>query len=752
MRSLVKFGGIGLLLYFSVGGGESGKTRPAELELGRLGVEGDRHFAARRIDAALETYLRGLEVARRTGNEFGLVSFLNAVAGAEFASHQYASAERHYLEARTAARHAGQPEFEAVAGLNLSSLYTALWDPEAGEAELARVEAVLPAGSPHWSRLLAQRTYLAARRGDGEAARNWGRRALEAAGQRGETALTAQVLDKLGEVAFREGRLDEAEDRLTEAFRLRRLGRLPLLESSYRNLARLRMAQARLDEAVRLTDLALAERAREAATGAGWWRDYDAAVVYGAAGRSGDALEAARRAVSGAARWRAQMPRARWIQVAADVSEAESASLLARLLAENGGPQAAVEALLAVESSRATTLRAAAWKSQWRHHRDAADALGHFLRERSEPALPDLQARLRPGEAYLAFLSAEPFSLCWVVTPDRLLWGRLPGRSTLQNRIEEFRSALAADDAAGVDRLQRQMREWLAWAGPAVWQARSWVVSADGPWFALPWAAVEPARPVSLVPVLGFREPRPDGWAAGGVAAFGDPVYNRADPRLRAARLAWRTGVDEMPRLAGSGHEVRLVAELARRADWPAEAYIGARANPAALRESLRRQPAVLHFAAHFLSRDTAGGSVAGLPGALWSQRSRRPREMILALSPDAGGSGWLTADAVAAGFEAREAIVVLSGCASGAGDPLPGAGLQGFAQAWLAAGARSVVGTLWPVADGSGETFSGFYRALQRGVSATDALAEARRAQLAAGGWHSRPSAWAGYFAMGKE
>lgn len=663
-----------------------------------------------------------------------------------------------YREAAREAQETRDAELEGVVALNLSSLYTALWDPEAGNAELERAQRLLPAQSEHWSRLWAQRTYLAVRQGDGESARKWGLQAVEAADRKGDLGLVAQVWDKLGESALREGRLAEAEEYLTGAFRLRKLSRLNLVESSYRGLARLRMAQGRVDEARVLTDQARRVRAVEKPSGAGWWRDYDAAVVYEAAGLRAEALAAARSAVAGAAEWRRQVPPARWMQMAADVTEAEAAGLLATLLAGDGNLREAEEAFLAVEASRATALRAAAWQSQWRQRRKADGSTGpapvhRFIKERGEPSLALLRGKLGDGEAYFSFLTGERVSLGWMLTKEHFAWGRMPGRSVLESKIEHLRASLSADDPQALPHLQRWVAEWLGWAGPAANRARHWVVSADGPWFAMPWAAVETGRSVSMAPVLSFRESRPAGWTEGGLAAFGDPIYNRADPRFEGRFGPNSMMEQEMPRLAGSADEVRRVTEIVRQARWRAMATTGGKVSVEGLRDSLGRGPAVVHVAAHFFAGQPPPARVAGLPGSFWGRSSTRPREMFLALSLRRDGRlGLLSASEVAKDMEVRDTIVVLSGCASGAGDTLPGAGVQGFAQAWLAAGARAVVGTLWPVADDTGEYFEHFYAALTAGAPASEALATARRAQLLAGGWRARPSAWAGYFSMGKE
>ena len=69
--------------------------------------------------------------------------------------------------------------------------------------------------------------------------------------------------------------------------------------------------------------------------------------------------------------------------------------------------------------------------------------------------------------------------------------------------------------------------------------------------------------------------------------------------------------------------------------------------------------------------------------------------------------------------------LVVLSGCQTGMSDRLGGDEVAGLAQAFLLAGARSVLVTLWSVNDpASAETVRGFYRRLNEGEDKATALA----------------------------
>jgi hypothetical protein len=72
----------------------------------------------------------------------------------------------------------------------------------------------------------------------------------------------------------------------------------------------------------------------------------------------------------------------------------------------------------------------------------------------------------------------------------------------------------------------------------------------------------------------------------------------------------------------------------------------------------------------------------------------------------------------------------------------------MGLARAFFQAGARTVVGSLWPLRDDEAERiFRDFYRHLAEGRSIGAALAEARREAIRAG---EPAAAWAGLVVLG--
>src|SRR5262249_47200477 len=85
------------------------------------------------------------------------------------------------------------------------------------------------------------------------------------------------------------------------------------------------------------------------------------------------------------------------------------------------------------------------------------------------------------------------------------------------------------------------------------------------------------------------------------------------------------------------------------------------------------------------------------------------------------------------------------------AGAALPGEGVLGLTRAWLAAGAHSVIASMWDTPDDEGSLFSELYRnlhALGR-LDVGQALHEAQRKMILSGGHFGRPSYWGSYFVV---
>jgi CHAT domain-containing protein len=95
--------------------------------------------------------------------------------------------------------------------------------------------------------------------------------------------------------------------------------------------------------------------------------------------------------------------------------------------------------------------------------------------------------------------------------------------------------------------------------------------------------------------------------------------------------------------------------------------------------------------------------------------------------------------------------LVTLSACRSGLGELISGEGMVGITRAFLHAGARSVVASLWVVDDEATAAFmSLFYGAMKDGLPVADALERARSRLRAEARWR-HPFYWAPWVLVGR-
>ncbi len=363
------------------------------------------------------------------------------------------------------------------------------------------------------------------------------------------------------------------------------------------------------------------------------------------------------------------------------------------------------------------------------------------------PSLKDARAWLDSDrEALLEYCVGDSSTSLWVVTRRRARHLLLAPRPVLVPRIAAFRRGLgdptAAERGATISASRALYRALIEPALADLVGVSHLIVVADDALALIPFEALltkdvaaENALPepgsyliervaISYAPsaatLAALRPPA----KAGAVLALGDPTPAGTAAGADPAPYHAAAEIAALKAAAGSRRVVTLTGSEATRARLLALPEL--------------RDAGLVHLAA---------------PGVA---DERDPGRSGLWLSPDAGGSapadqaGVLALDDLA-GLALRAELVALPACESGLGPLEHGEGVEELARAFMAAGARGVLASLWRPDDRTAARFwEAFYgAALQRGDPREEALAAAKRALLARPETRS-PYYWAPYVMVG--
>jgi CHAT domain-containing protein len=219
--------------------------------------------------------------------------------------------------------------------------------------------------------------------------------------------------------------------------------------------------------------------------------------------------------------------------------------------------------------------------------------------------------------------------------------------------------------------------------------------------------------------------------------------------------------------LQGAAREIAAIAALAGTLAHPAQVLRGAQAREGAVRAAMPGKR-ILHFATHGLIYDagcaaadgTRAVALSGTTAASSATANRAPADVAALLWSDPGADaldddGLLTSDEIAALDLDEVEWAVLSACETALGPAIGREGVGGLRRAFMLAGVRSVVMSLWRVDDQATADFmDALYRLrLRDGLGTDAAMHAAMRTQLAARrarGDGDSPYFWAGFVASG--
>lgn len=398
-----------------------------------------------------------------------------------------------------------------------------------------------------------------------------------------------------------------------------------------------------------------------------------------------------------------------------------------------------------------------------------------------EPPAPITAADLARASAERTILEyhlGERRSYLWRIERGAITPFQLPARKTIEEAVGKWRALATARQKrpeekfpAYRSRVQAADRELPAQAaklscmllaGLRFKQGGRLTVIADGILQALPFAALpsDGCHNPNSVPLVSLADianapslrivtadAKNVRHAAGkkDVAILADPVFSAKDSRVtqnasappaanpQTLQMALRdVGFGaELPRLYGTRKEAEAILALAKGSALPALDF---QANLQTALSAKLANYRIWHFATHGLA-DPESPDLSGLVFSLVDARGRPVRgylkiQDIFDLTIDAE-------------------LVVLSACDSGVGEQSRGDGAAGLSYAFLHAGAKQVVSTMWSVEDeASGELMKEFYKGML--ADHLPPAAALRKAQMAmpGKGW-PQPFYWAGFLLM---
>jgi CHAT domain-containing protein len=341
-----------------------------------------------------------------------------------------------------------------------------------------------------------------------------------------------------------------------------------------------------------------------------------------------------------------------------------------------------------------------------------------------------LQRSLVSGNrALLVYFWGERSVFGWWVTANSIHAARLGSVDSVGAFLDFMRGSLDSPSLDWKPVAVRAFQQLVAPLRPTL--ADEILVVGDGPLAATPVETFTPAAGAepwgatsrfiygpSASVLLALSRARPRTQWTKGILAVGDPTVSGQTTALY--REASRD-IDLAP-LPAAAAEARNVAQL-----FGGDALVGSNAT---VQHWLALDPAryrYLHFATHAVLSD------------------RRPEQTSLVMA-----GGRLDLNSIRH-LRLSSELVTLSACETGLGQRLRGEGIIGLPHAFLAAGARGVVVSLWKVEDRTtADYMAEFYKELHSGKTPAGAMLAIRQSRIRSNGPFAHPSKWAPFVLIG--
>lgn len=368
--------------------------------------------------------------------------------------------------------------------------------------------------------------------------------------------------------------------------------------------------------------------------------------------------------------------------------------------------------------------------------------------------LRDVQKSLRPDTTILEYVLDDPASFCLYVTHRHAGVVSLPASRAELDRLVSLYRRQVGIRAAAVP-ASRALYAELIKPLPAQALAPRLIVVPDGPLHLIPFDAlvdgsghylletrvvtyapsatvlrlVENDKAVNTNPIaflgVGGVEYR---VSAADAAPVGKPVPNGAE----SVSNPFDPKAEPLRDLPGSVDEVRAAGKIFGSSSV---LLLGHDATDAAFKAEPLNRFKIIHIAAH------------GIATPVFPDRSA----LVLAEDPVHHDDGLLQARDIRQ-LHLNAELVTLSACDTGAGRLEGEEGIESIERAFLFAGARSVLASLWTASDiYTTDLMESFYRNLAAGQDEAEALRNAKLTLLTEYRRQATPFYWAGFTLVGK-
>jgi CHAT domain-containing protein len=370
------------------------------------------------------------------------------------------------------------------------------------------------------------------------------------------------------------------------------------------------------------------------------------------------------------------------------------------------------------------------------------------MRLSQPPALRVVQASLKPKEVILEYVLDEPRSFCLSITRTRAEITKLnTGKVEIENLAERYLSNVRT--LKPVSDLAKELYSILIAPVSATAGESHFIIVPDGRLYLLPFDALEDSsgRPlvesvdVTYVPSASVREilmaRKPTHPPTRTFLGVGDVVYDPTNSDSLTGRLVRGlydlAGVKQLRNLPGSKQEV-IDADRALGGSGSV-LLLGPNATTAAFEAEPLGDFSVLHLAVH------------SIPSTQFPLRAA----LVLGRNPASSQDGLLQEWQIT-GFSLNADLVTLSACDTGVGRIEGEEGVTDLADAFLFAGAKSVVASLWESDDEyTAALMQQFYRHLAQHENKDVALQQAKLDLLREYGSNTPPFYWAGFILEGE-